>query len=91
MRAQVLRYSRTRGVFAGLELNGAAVKQDKDSTREFYNHMVPLQDLAERDDRSAGRSVSIPGDAVEVGEAGGEVAYTPTSRAENAREWGTLR
>jgi len=43
MRAQVLSYSRTRGVFAGLELNGAAVKQDKDSTREFYNHMVPFR------------------------------------------------
>src|SRR5579872_4530470 len=40
MRAQVLSYSRTRGIFAGLELNGAVIKQDKDSTREFYGHMV---------------------------------------------------
>jgi lipid-binding SYLF domain-containing protein len=40
MRAQILSYSRTRGIFAGLELNGAVVKQDKDSTREFYGHMV---------------------------------------------------
>jgi len=40
MRAQVLTYSRTRGVFAGVSLNGAVVKQDKDSTREFYGHMV---------------------------------------------------
>jgi lipid-binding SYLF domain-containing protein len=42
MRAEVLSYSRARGVFAGLELNGAAIKQDKDSTREFYGHMVPF-------------------------------------------------
>jgi lipid-binding SYLF domain-containing protein len=42
MRAQVLSYSRARGVFAGLELNGAAIKQDKDSTREFYGRMVPF-------------------------------------------------
>ena len=40
MRAQVLSYSRTRGIFAGLELNGAVIKDDKNSTREFYGHMV---------------------------------------------------
>src|ERR1700739_1846355 len=40
MRAQVLTYSRARGVFAGVSLNGAVIKQDKDSTREFYGHMV---------------------------------------------------
>lgn len=41
MRAQVLSYSRARGLFAGLELNGAVIAQDKDSTREFYGRMVP--------------------------------------------------
>jgi SH3 domain-containing YSC84-like protein 1 len=40
MRAEMLTYSRARGVFAGVSLNGAVVKQDKDSTREFYGHMV---------------------------------------------------
>jgi SH3 domain-containing YSC84-like protein 1 len=40
MRAEVLTYSRARGIFAGVTLNGAVVKQDKDSTREFYGHMV---------------------------------------------------
>jgi lipid-binding SYLF domain-containing protein len=40
MRAQILSYSRARGIFAGLELNGAVIKQDKYSTREFYGHMV---------------------------------------------------
>jgi SH3 domain-containing YSC84-like protein 1 len=43
MRAQVLTYSRSRGLFAGLELNGAVIKQDKDSTREFYGRMVPFK------------------------------------------------
>lgn len=43
MRAQVLTYSRTRGVFAGVSLNGAVLKQDKDSTREFYGHMVTFK------------------------------------------------
>ncbi len=40
MRAEVLTYSRARGVFAGVSLNGAVVKQDKNSTREFYGHFV---------------------------------------------------
>ena len=42
MRAQVLSYSRARGVFAGLELNGAVVKQDRESTRLFYGRMQPF-------------------------------------------------
>ena len=43
MRAQVLSYSRARGAFAGLELSGAVINQDKDSTREFYGRMVPFK------------------------------------------------
>jgi SH3 domain-containing YSC84-like protein 1 len=43
MRAQVLTYSRTRGVFAGVSLSGAVLKQDKDSTREFYGHMMTFK------------------------------------------------
>lgn len=43
MRAQVLTYSRARGVFAGVSLAGARVKQDKDTTREFYGRMVPFR------------------------------------------------
>ncbi len=43
MRAEVLTYSRARGLFAGLELHGAVIKQDKDSTREFYGRMVPFK------------------------------------------------
>jgi lipid-binding SYLF domain-containing protein len=43
MRAEVLTYSRARGLFAGVSLNGAVIKQDKDSTREFYGRMVPFK------------------------------------------------
>lgn len=43
MRAEILTYSRARGVFAGVSLNGAVVKQDKSSTREFYGRMVPFR------------------------------------------------
>lgn len=43
MRAQVLTYSRARGVFAGISLAGAVIKQDKDATRDFYGRMVPFR------------------------------------------------
>src|SRR5512146_99976 len=45
MRAQVLTYSRSRGVFAGITLNGNVVKQDRDDTRAFYGRMVPFRTL----------------------------------------------
>jgi lipid-binding SYLF domain-containing protein len=43
MRAQLLTYSRARGVFAGVSLAGARVEQDKSSTRDFYGRMVPFK------------------------------------------------
>ncbi len=45
MRTQVLTYSRTRGVFAGISLNGAVVRQDNADTRAFYGRMVPFKSL----------------------------------------------
>ncbi len=43
MRAQVLSYSRSRGVFVGATLEHGIIKQDKDSTRAFYGRMVPFK------------------------------------------------
>jgi SH3 domain-containing YSC84-like protein 1 len=40
MKAEVLTYSRTRGLFAGLTLNGAVIKQDDDSTVALYGRPV---------------------------------------------------
>ncbi|ABF41348.1 protein of unknown function DUF500 [Candidatus Koribacter versatilis Ellin345] len=45
MRAQILTYSRARGVFAGVSVNGASVRQDRDATRDFYGRMVPYNKL----------------------------------------------
>jgi SH3 domain-containing YSC84-like protein 1 len=36
MRAEVLTYSRARGAFAGVTVNGASITQDKDGTRILY-------------------------------------------------------
>ena len=41
MNTQVLTYSRSRGAFAGITLEGAVIQQDDDSTRAIYGkHMV---------------------------------------------------
>jgi SH3 domain-containing YSC84-like protein 1 len=45
MRAEVLTYSRARGVFAGIDLSGAVVKQDKDETALLYGKMIPFEDI----------------------------------------------
>jgi lipid-binding SYLF domain-containing protein len=45
MRAQILTYSRARGIFAGISLDGAVVMQGKDDTRAFYGRMVPFKTL----------------------------------------------
>ena len=36
MRAQILSYSRTRGIFAGITLNGSTIRQDRDANERFY-------------------------------------------------------
>jgi SH3 domain-containing YSC84-like protein 1 len=45
MKAEVLTYSRARGVFAGVDLNGAGISQDKDETRILYGKMEPFKDI----------------------------------------------
>jgi lipid-binding SYLF domain-containing protein len=45
MRAEVLTYSRARGLFAGIDLNGSALTQDKDETRLLYGSFVPFADI----------------------------------------------
>jgi lipid-binding SYLF domain-containing protein len=36
MRAQIFSYSRSRGLFAGVTLNGSTVRQDRDANERFY-------------------------------------------------------
>ena len=45
MRAEVLTYSRARGLFAGVTLNGNVIKQDDDSTGELYGRQVPFKTI----------------------------------------------
>ena len=45
MKAEVLTYSRSRGLFAGINLNGASIRQDKDETALLYGKFVPFQSV----------------------------------------------
>jgi lipid-binding SYLF domain-containing protein len=45
MRAEVLTYSRARGIFAGIDLSGAAITQDNDDTTLLYGKMIPFDTI----------------------------------------------
>ncbi len=45
MRAEVLTYSRARGVFAGVTVNGAVIQQDDDATRALYGHQTSFRSI----------------------------------------------
>jgi lipid-binding SYLF domain-containing protein len=40
---EILTYSRARGAFAGVTLNGAAIRRDDDSTEAIYGHDIPTR------------------------------------------------
>jgi len=45
MQAEILTYSRSRGLFAGLSLDGQVVKQDNDGNERLYGRKVDAKDI----------------------------------------------
>jgi lipid-binding SYLF domain-containing protein len=45
MRAEMLSYSRSRGVFAGISLQGATLRQDDDADAELYGKKITNRDI----------------------------------------------
>ena len=45
LHAEILSYSRTRGLFAGVSLDGAVMKQDKDDNRNLYGRSVTAKGI----------------------------------------------
>src|SRR5215813_2660488 len=45
MRSELLTYSRSRGVFAGIDLSGTAVTQDNDETHVLYGKTIPFESI----------------------------------------------
>jgi lipid-binding SYLF domain-containing protein len=45
MRAEILSYSRSRGLFAGVTINGSSVAEDKDANEKFYGTPYTSQEV----------------------------------------------
>jgi lipid-binding SYLF domain-containing protein len=45
LNTEVLTYSRSKGIFAGLTLEGAVVEQDNDSTHAIYGRQMTFRDI----------------------------------------------
>src|SRR5215470_8861021 len=47
MRAEILTYSRARGAFAGVSLNGAVLRPDNEANEKLYGRKVEVKELVE--------------------------------------------
>jgi SH3 domain-containing YSC84-like protein 1 len=45
MRAEILSYSRSRGVFAGVSLEGTTLRPDDDASADVYGHSIKAKDI----------------------------------------------
>lgn len=45
LNAEILAYSRAKGVFAGISLSGSVMKPDKDANRDLYGRNIPAKDI----------------------------------------------
>jgi len=45
LNAQILAYSRAKGLFAGLSLEGASLRMDKDANKDFYGTTISTEDM----------------------------------------------
>jgi len=48
MRAEVLTYSRARGLFAGISLEGSTVRPDNNANEKLYGKKVPAEDIVRK-------------------------------------------
>jgi SH3 domain-containing YSC84-like protein 1 len=54
MRAEILSYSRSRGLFAGISLEGSSLRPDNDATAEVYGRKISAKQIL------TGASVRVP-------------------------------
>src|ERR1700726_418295 len=45
MRAEILSYSRSRGVFAGVSLEGSTLRPDDEASEQVYGHAIKAKDI----------------------------------------------
>lgn len=59
MKAEILSYSRARGLFAGVSLVGSAIREDEDANQHFYGRALRNREIA----TSGGKAVGTTGNA----------------------------
>jgi lipid-binding SYLF domain-containing protein len=57
MRAEILTYSRSRGLFAGVSLEGSTLRSDADANEAVYGRKINARDIVHA---GAGGSVAVP-------------------------------
>lgn len=45
MRAEILSYSRARGLFAGISLEGSTIRPDDEASEQVYGHAIKAKDI----------------------------------------------
>jgi len=45
MRAEILSYSRARGLFAGISLEGSTIRPDNDANKRIYGEKISAKDM----------------------------------------------
>src|SRR5579871_2853718 len=54
LRAEILSYSRSRGLFAGISLEGSTLRPDNDASKEIYGRKITAKEIV------LGKSVAVP-------------------------------
>jgi SH3 domain-containing YSC84-like protein 1 len=54
MRAEILSYSRSRGLFAGISLEGSTIRPDDDASEQVYGHAIKAKEIVR------GQKMSVP-------------------------------
>ena len=54
LRAEILSYSRSRGVFAGISLEGSTLRPDNDANEAIYHHKITASEIV------LGKNVAVP-------------------------------
>lgn len=70
MNTEILTYSRSHGIFAGITLDGAVVEQDADSTRAIYGRDASFRSVLSGNVRAPKSTLNFMRAVAEMGRAG---------------------
>jgi lipid-binding SYLF domain-containing protein len=62
MNAEILSYSRSRGIFAGIALNGATLRPDQDENKSLYGRAIDNKEIITKEmppPKSAEKLISL--------------------------------